>query len=252
MKLFQFPRTSDDLFRRFGTYGFSRGTNLRAPPTMKNYTFGPEISVNSFRVDGKRIDLARPSANFLDQTASSEVGSCPYLLSWDAIERDWIEHGKILHQAPSKADEYSEVRVFPGFRARFRIEEREPETAFIGHGKLDVTLKDGTTFTLKPHNNKLDATTSHREIYWGESIELRFSLPKDTSENDVLESRLSVTGYYERYVNHMAQSNALASPRLLNGLLQGPSSRTEQGSVCRASISRAADLTRTLLDTELK
>ena len=85
---------------------------------------------------------------------SAEEGSCPYLLSQGAEGSDWIDHGKILHAAPSQDREYTDVRNFSGFRARFRIEEREPEAAFINRAELTVVLKDGRTMSLTAGNGK--------------------------------------------------------------------------------------------------
>jgi hypothetical protein len=41
---------------------------------------------------------------------------------------------------------------------------------------------------------------------WGEGIELAFALPEGVAEEDVIESRLTLTGYYERYSNLLAST----------------------------------------------
>jgi hypothetical protein len=60
-----------------------------------------------------------------------------------------VDHGKILHQAPNREQQYTEGRVFHGFKSRFRIEEREPEIAFIDQMELVVLLTDGKTIQLQ-------------------------------------------------------------------------------------------------------
>ena len=97
------------------------------------------------------------------------------------------------------------MRNFSGFRARFRIEEREPEAAFINRAELTVVLKDGRTMSLTAANGK-PAGVGHRRLFWGQSLQFQFSLPDGVDEKNVIESRLNVTGYYSRYPNLMAQS----------------------------------------------
>ena len=132
---------------------------------------------------------------------SMEGGSCPYLFSWDAANQKWVEHGKVLDRAPSQAREYSELKSFPGFKSRFRIEEREPEIAFIKDVELVVTLNNGVAVTLKP---KKLVTAAEREgdylsLYWGEAADFEFQLPRNIAEDQIVTSRFAVTGYYRRY-----------------------------------------------------
>ena len=118
-------RKSGEIRNRIGVNGFQEGGAGHGVPSFKNYVFGPELTVSGFILDGKSVALSgRPSANFNDLVVSRVTGSCPYLLSWDNRQHLWIEHGKILDQAPRQELEYSELRTFAGFRGRFRIEER--------------------------------------------------------------------------------------------------------------------------------
>ena len=201
LNMFRFQKTYDALHARFGTAGFRGNVRARGTPEFKNYVYGPEIALTGLLANGKRIELARPSANFIDLAVGREEGSCPYLLSWDRREEDWVDHGKVLHQAPTKESEYSELRVFPGFRSHFRLEEREPEVAFIKTVELHVVLKSGKVLALAPQSfpPAEPAGQSYLQLYWGESADFSFSVPNDVSEDDVIEFRLSVTGYYERY-----------------------------------------------------
>jgi hypothetical protein len=159
-------------------------------------------------VDGKRVALAPADSNDLDLTISSGSGSCPYLLSWEADARDWAEHGKVLHKGKGKELEYSETGKFEGFRARFRLEEREPEIAYIDQAELAISLTNGETLVLKPDNNKLAASDSdYAKLYWGDAIEFSFALPEAVAAEEVVESRLTLTGYYERYSSLLAVAN---------------------------------------------
>jgi hypothetical protein len=148
---------------------------------------------------------------------SQEGSSCPYLLSWDTTSQTWAEHGKVLDKAPNESRQYSEVKLFPGFRSRFRIEEREPEIAFIKDAELVATLGSGVAITLKP--TKV-VTTAEREgeylsLYWGQAAEFEFTLPHDIGEDQVVTSRFAVTGYYRRYAALLAHAVGLG-PRILS------------------------------------
>ena len=161
-----------------------------------------------------RLDLIERAANFMDMSVAYEAGSCPYLLAWDAKERDWVNHGKVLHKAPSKADEYIEAKSFSGFQSQFRIEEREPEVAFIDHAELVVELKTGETITLKPDNPSLAARDNdYLRLYWGDRADIAFVLPDGITKSDVTQSRFLVTGYYRRYSSLLAQGDRRARPQ---------------------------------------
>jgi hypothetical protein len=164
--------------------------------------------VNGLVVNNKTVKLAEHADNSVDVTIGSGFGSCPYLLAWDETDREWVNQGKVLDAGKGKSGEYSEAKTFEGFRARFRIEEREPEIAYIDHAELVASLKNGETLTLKSGNNQLaDRDGDYLELMWGEGVELAFTLPEGVAAEDVTESRLTLTGYYERYSNLLAAAN---------------------------------------------
>jgi hypothetical protein len=204
--LFGYRRTAGELYRRLGQGGFAGTTGGFAAPSLKTYVYGSEVAIGGFSVNGSRVDLAKRSANFMEVTMSSEEGSCPYLLSWDEYKNDWIDHGKILDKAPSSDRQYTEVKVFSGFRGRFRLEEREPEIAFIDQAALTIVLNSGEIMSLKPTNSKLaEPDGDVVRIPWSDAIEIVFPQPAGVSADEVKESRFAVTGYYVRYSNLSAR-----------------------------------------------
>jgi hypothetical protein len=226
--VFAYRQTSSQIYKRIGAKGFGGNIAGYGAPSFKSYAYGPELVVNGIRVNGSRVDLMRPSANFLQLTMRTDKGSCPYLLSQDRTDATWVEHGKILHHAPNRERQYTEVKAFPGFKSRFRIEEREPEIAFIDQMELVVLLTDGTTVQLQPDHPKLAARDGHYvRLLWGDKVEVEFALPEGVAEDEVKETHLSVTGYYQTDFPFRAPSVA-GQGIDLRGRSSGALSRTNE------------------------
>jgi hypothetical protein len=191
---------TNDIYRRIGANQFTGNTTGHAVPSLKNYAFGPELVVSGIVVDGQRIDFSQRSANFFDITISSLEGSCPYLLLWNSSQEKWHEHGKVLHKAQGSAKEETETLTLSGFVSRFRFEEREPEIAHIDFAGLSIALKNGTTIELVSNNQALSARDgNYLSLAWGQALEFGFQLPDGVEPVEVIESRLNLAGYYDRY-----------------------------------------------------
>ena len=196
-------KLSADARTRFGLNGFSGRADALRIPKINDYAYGPSISVRGLELNSSRVNFEKaPAPNFVDLTVTSEVGSCPYLLSRSGDDHEWISHGKILHKAPSRDREYTETGTFKGIRTSFRIEEREPEIAHIKDIRLAVRLQDGAEVTLQPSVTRAGAPAAYPlELMWGEAIDIDFSLPGGVASEQVVDSRFSVTGFYERYAS---------------------------------------------------
>ena len=169
-------------------------------PKPTTYAFGPEIKLDGLVLDGKSVVFDQASRNFMELTAGSGYGSCPYLYAWDDGHNAWVRHGKMIDKANSKDMEMTETKTFPGFRSKFRLAEEELEVSYIDHVKLEVELNDGTGMTLKPDFAALAEQDAHyATIKAGDRIEFSFALPAIVKAEDVKQSTLAVTGYYRRY-----------------------------------------------------
>lgn len=196
LRTFSYRQTSIQINKRLGSNGFE-GEATYGAPAFKNYIFGPEVAVAGLSLNGQRLDLAKYSANFIDLAVTYQEGSCPYLVSRGPLERDWVENGKVLHNASGKRNEQNETRVFKGFRTHFRLEEREPEVAMINKVELSLVLRNGRTSILRPHDQKLQAQDQEYVMLdWGQGLDIQFDIPDNVTEQEVVESRLSITGYY--------------------------------------------------------
>jgi hypothetical protein len=214
-EIFSYPQTAAEENKRAGTNGL-KGFGV---PSFQDYIYGAEISVGGLIANGKRIDFSEQRAiaqtfNVLDISLATLAGSCPYLLSWNKDEKDWIDHGKILHKANGSKAEYTETITFPGFQHRFKLEEREPEIAFIKSAELVVITKAGNWIRLKPDYPRLKENDGkYVRLLWGEMVEMRFTLPEQMSGEEVIESRLMVTGHYARYSDLLAMMDRKTAKR---------------------------------------
>jgi hypothetical protein len=209
--IFDNARAATQAQARLGTNGFTGNAAAPRSPAFNDYVFGSELEVTGALVNGRRVDFALAGANFIDLTVAALIGSCPYLLSWDERDHEWVDAGKMLHKATDKDREYSETARFPGLRSRFRLEEREPEVAYIDHAELAIDLKSGKTLTLRVVHPQLGARDgNYLQLYWGDVLDFEFELTVGVAAEDVVESRLTLTGYYQRYSNLMAKENATA------------------------------------------
>ena len=171
------------------------------PPRQRErseFIYGPQWQIGALDVDGRRISLAKRSFNFLNLSIASPEASCPFLLVWNPVTEQWGEYGKVLHKAKSKSAEQAFTTTINGFRSKFRLAEREPETAHIDQAELSVKLMDGRTLSLTASDPRL----THRDgkyavLQTGEELDFEFKLPGDVHDSEVTASELTIFGYYE-------------------------------------------------------
>ena len=185
-------------YQRLRSKGITARATVFAVPELHDFVFGPELKVAGLRVEGNAIDFREKPLNDMEIAFSGQAGSCPYLLSWDDQRADWTQHGKVLHEASDINREETQTITLPGFVSRFRVEEREPEVATIDDAEIAFNLKNGSSITLKP-DTAPSAKADRQLLFWGDAQEIKFSLPSGIAPADVVQSRLSLTGYYERY-----------------------------------------------------
>jgi hypothetical protein len=204
----EYEKSKEEMHKLLGARGFKGNVDsYDRVLQFKDYAYGPELSINGVIVNSARVELdKRRAANSIDLTVTAEIGSCPYLLSWDDNDHEWVDHGKVLHKAPARDREYTEARIFEGLRTRFRVEEREPEIAHLNGATLVVKLDNGEELKLAPFDVRLaEQSRADLELLWGEGVEINFAPPDNIHGKRVTESRLEITGYYERYSNLQAE-----------------------------------------------
>jgi hypothetical protein len=199
----KFREARDAIHSSAGANGFSGNVNAFQSPDPKNYTYGPAMAVTGAVVNSVHVDFtSSPAPNFVNLTIGNEAGSCPYLLSWNEADREWISHGKILHKGQGRANTYTESRTFSDLRTHFRIEEREPEIAHLQRETLTIKFRDGSSQSFLPDRLSQPLETDRpMTLLWGEAAEFSFAIPDSVKQGDVVETRLDITGYYDRYSN---------------------------------------------------
>ena len=187
-----------EVYRRLISKGISARPDVYGRPVVQDFAFGPQLNVSGITVDGNAIRLSPNSTNLMDFSFASGRGSCPHLASWDERGMRWLEYGKVLHPADEQAHESVQSVVLPGFVSRFRLEEREPEVTTLDRAELVLTLSDGEQVTAQPTGvDGRSMFPSH--LFWDEAQNFTFALPQGVSPGDVTQSRLVLTGYYQRY-----------------------------------------------------
>jgi hypothetical protein len=194
----QAPRQAAEVYQQLAAKGIKTRPDVYATPSTPPFAFGTELRIAGLVVNGNPIQLSAPSSNFVDVSFGMGTGSCPYLLSWDEQRHDWVEHGKVLHPANEPRLESTQSINLSGLVTRFRLEEREPEVTTLDSAELFLTLKDGHQVAARPADTGRRGATPLL-VFWEEAQELAFSLPPGASAEDVIQSRLVLTGYYRRY-----------------------------------------------------
>jgi len=199
---FSYLQTAAQLFASRGSQGFTGNTAAHKAPDLKEFVYGPEISISGISTANTTINFKETTKTALNITIGADSGSCPILLFRQSSDQ-WISSGKILQTAKGVAGETSETIAFPGLVSQFRLEEREPEVARLRRPTLTLRLRNRETLTLTPNQ------PFHRdgfELLWGDAFEFSFDVPESVSGDSVMESRLEITGYYDRYSEVLASN----------------------------------------------
>ena len=189
-----------------------------SPPADRPYAWGAEWRVAGLVVDGQPLSLEGGAANYFAVTTSCECGSCPYLYAWES-GGGWRNTGKIIDKAMGADRQLSETRSFPGAVTRFRLVEHEAELARIDQVALAVRLASGRVVdvpTTEPTLRQADGR--YVDLAMGDSIEFRFTLPPSLRRERIVESQLTVTGYYDRYSDVLAARHGPPRPALMAGI----------------------------------
>ena len=101
---------------------------------------------------------------------------------------------------------------------RFRLVEHEAELARIDRVALAVRLASGRVVdvpTTEPPLRQADGR--YVDLAMGDSIEFRFTLPRSLRRERIVESQLTVTGYYDRYSDVLAARHGPPRQALTTG-----------------------------------
>lgn len=195
--------TSNAVFSNLGASSFTGNTSSYRIPNNPEFVIGPVLDVKRVEANGQKLSLTEQVTNDLMLTVSSAAGSCPILLH-QAPSGEWIENGKILDRARGEKNEMAHSVSFPGLANTFRLEEREPEVVYIRGAMLTLRTENGATVDIVSDRiaNKREATS----LLWNDWVQLDFPLPPSIAPDSIIESTLTVSGYYVRYSDMRALS----------------------------------------------
>lgn len=201
-------------------------------PQSAEYWFGARFLLSGFLVGTQDLTLSQNKLNRVtlyaqepadptatDQPLSPDVrlqlhqtidaeGSCPILYSWDAIQGEWVKHGKVIHTAHGEENETTElVNIDPKAR-RFRLAEEELEIATMRRARLILDLHDGRRVIVSP--TAFGDGVSPLKIQPYSKTDFSFSIPDEYISTGIDKAQLAVTGFYTRY-SEIVASKFLAS-----------------------------------------
>lgn len=205
-----------DAVNEFKSAGYRVGMDDYQTPTFPIYfEVLPAYAVAGLNTSLGEISFERTRPLRLSFSVSLEEGSCPYLMSkTEGKDELWSDHGKILHSAQTFSFKGRHVERMKGAPSEFRIEEREPETAFVDMARLTVIYADGTKETFAPSLDVLKKNDGKQaRLGWGQAVEFSFQVKDKQHHRVPVESELEVVGYYERMdLNRLADLNGGLTP----------------------------------------
>lgn len=206
-----------DAINEYKSAGYAVSIENYQTPTFPIYfEVLPAYSVSGLKTSLGEVSFERTRPLRLSFNVLLEEGSCPYLMSKPGLsdEELWSDYGKILHPAQTRARKGRHVEQMQGAPSVFRIEEREPEIAFIDMVRLTVTYVDGTKETFLPSLDALKSNDGNEaRLGWGQAMEFSFPVRDSQDRRAPLTSELEVIGYYERIdLNRLVDMNWSPAP----------------------------------------
>lgn len=187
-------------YAQFG-YGISMA-QYKVPEYPAYFQLLPSYNVAGLKTSRGNMTFERTRPLRLSFTATVEEGSCPYLMSRSGIRRSepWTDYGKILHSASAVSKKSAHIESIDGAPRAYRLEEREPEIAFIDSVKLTVFYDDGSSANFVPNLDRLKHIDGDEiRIGWGEAFEFEFPVSDSPDRRSASHSELEVVGFYQRF-----------------------------------------------------
>lgn len=178
--------------------------------------FGPTHLPKGVIVDGQAYPFEGRSHNAVILASYSDGASCPFLYVWCARAQEWVKAGKVLVGHSSQDQEAVDIRRLPEFPTRIKLVEREHERSFVTGLHLSVDIADGQTRDVFPVEQAVAPTGESPVILdVGQSVILSFEPPQGIALGDIVDTRLVVRGYYEKYTaRHVAQRRQALAQRV--------------------------------------
>lgn len=166
--------------------------------SIPDVAVGQVLNVTSMQINGQDYAISLPR----DEIATSisrfvGIGSCPYLLVYDAKKGYWLNSGNVLVARNHKSVQETEVYPLSPSMSQIRLEEREPEITYID--SLSVSYREVETGVVREvfadiaELNAVDDT--YVILHQGDSLDVDLTqlIPGDRAD----EIQLRINGFYE-------------------------------------------------------
>ena len=109
---FSYPQTAAQLFASRGSQGFTGNTAAHKAPDLKEFVYGPEISISGISTANTTINFKETTKTALNITIGADSGSCPILLFRQSSDQ-WISSRKILQRQRESPARPRKPLLFP-------------------------------------------------------------------------------------------------------------------------------------------
>ena len=112
--------------------------------SIPDFAIGQILKVTSIKINGQEVEVNQPRDEISTSISKfAGIGSCPYLLVYDAKKGYWLNTGNVLVDRNKKSAQDTEIyRLRPDI-TQVRLEEREPEITYID--SISISYQDTET-----------------------------------------------------------------------------------------------------------
>jgi len=163
-----------------------------------NYILGTSIRIESIEYSNKYVDQIDEKVREFDQTnlvmrGGWEIGSCPYVFTYDKEAERWVRDTTIIYGFDSKEKEGVQERALKNFDGQIWIKELEPETSYVDYVVIKLKDKNGNECYIEPKNDILkEMDNSYLVLKRDDKVLVEF----EDYPDDFEEASIIAKGYY--------------------------------------------------------
>ena len=186
---FSYPQTAAQLFASRGSQGFTGNTAAHKAPDLKEFVYGPEISISGIiSTANTTINFKETTKTALNITISADSGSCPILLFRVERSMDQLWKNTPDGKGSCRRDLGNHCLSRTGKPVQARRERAGGCAASPSHTNASAkewgSIDANEALTLTP-NQPFDR--DGLELLWGDAFEFSIDVPESVSGDAVVE-----------------------------------------------------------------